>query len=65
MGNHKFRLGQKVIFVGKAGIFAAGGEYEIVKLLPAESGQIQYRLKSRSEAYERVAREDQLDLRGG
>ncbi|MEP0323876.1 hypothetical protein [Bauldia litoralis] len=40
---------------------AAQGEYEIVRLLPAEEGQFQYRIKSELERNERVAAEDQLN----
>ena len=41
---------------------AAGGTYEIIRLLPTEGDDCQYRIKSSTEAFERVARESQLAL---
>ena len=40
---------------------AANGTYQIVKLLPADGDEHQYRIKSTSEAFERVAKESQLE----
>jgi hypothetical protein len=40
---------------------AVDGTYRIVKLLPAEGDEQQYRIKSAAEAFERVAKESQLD----
>ena len=40
---------------------AANGSYQIVKLLPSDGDDYQYRIKSSSEAFERVAKESQLD----
>jgi hypothetical protein len=40
---------------------AANGTYQIVKLLPSDGDEHQYRIKSTSEAFERVARESQLE----
>jgi hypothetical protein len=40
---------------------AVDGSYEIVKLLPSDGEDYQYRIKSASEAFERVAKESQLD----
>ena len=39
----------------------ASGSYKIVKLLPSEGDEHQYRIKSPGEAFERVAKESQLD----
>jgi hypothetical protein len=39
----------------------ADGAYQIVKLLPSDGDEHQYRIKSTSEAFERVAKESQLD----
>jgi hypothetical protein len=39
----------------------ASGSYKIVKLLPSEGDEHQYRIKSPAEAFERVAKESQLD----
>jgi hypothetical protein len=40
---------------------AADSTYRIVKLLPSDGDEYQYRIKSVSEAFERVAKESQLD----
>ena len=63
MQKHKFSLGQKVDFSNRMRIAAAQGEYEIVRLLPAEAGQFLYRIKSTLERNERVVGEDQLNPR--
>lgn len=63
MRTHKFRAGQLVVF-DRGFVFAADGEYEIVRPLPVEDGSPAYRIKSKKEAYERVAREDQLSPSG-
>ena len=41
-------------------VAAANGEFEVVRLLPAEGGELQYRIKSPLERTERVVAEDQL-----
>ena len=63
MQNHKYCVGQRVNFVGRAQVNAAYGEYKVMKLLPAESGQFLYRIKSDLEPSERVVGEDQLAVR--
>jgi len=63
MQKHKFSVGQKVDFWNRTRIAAAQGEYEIVRLLPAEAGQFQYRIKSALERNERVVGEDQINSR--
>ena len=40
---------------------AVNGTYRIVKLLPNDGDDYQYRIKSATEAFERVAKESQLD----
>jgi hypothetical protein len=40
---------------------AVNGTYQIVKLLPSDGDDYQYRIKSADEAFERVAKESQLD----
>lgn len=59
MNTHKFKVGQLVTF-DRGFSSAVEGHYEIVKLMPVESGAIIYRIKSNKESHERVAREDQL-----
>jgi hypothetical protein len=60
MTNHKFRVGQIVVFEGRPAPSTAPGDYEVVRLLPPEGGQFLYRIKSRLEQWERVAAEYQL-----
>ena len=62
MKEHKFRIGQTVYFTSRPiGHMAADGAYQVVKLLPSDGEDYQYRIKSASEAFERVAKESQLD----
>ena len=64
MKAHKFKLGQLVQFVpGKLGLAASSREYKIVRLLPEEGGQPQYRIKGIAETFERMAKETELSLR--
>ena len=58
---HKFAIGQTVFFTSRPlGHMAANGTYRIVKLLPSDGDDYQYRIKSATEAFERVAKESQL-----
>lgn len=60
--SHKFHVGQAVYFTaGTMGRPGASGSYKIVKLLPTDGDEHQYRIKSPGEAFERVAKESQLD----
>ena len=60
---HKFRVGQAVSYtsspVTRPG---ASGSYEVVRLLPSDGEDYQYRIKNPDEAFERVAKESQLEL---
>jgi hypothetical protein len=59
---HKFQIGQTVYFTSRpVGQMAANDIYRIVKLLPSDGDDHQYRIKSANEAFERVAKESQLD----
>ena len=40
----------------------ASGTYKVVKLLPSDGDYYQYRIKNPGEAFERVAKESQLEL---
>jgi hypothetical protein len=59
--DHKFRVGQSVRFT--SGPFGGGGNgiYKVTQLLPPESDDYQYRIKSASERHERVVKESQLN----
>jgi hypothetical protein len=59
---HKYHVGDTVYFTSPTfGRAAANGSYTVVKLLPSEGDDYQYRIKSSGEAFERVAKESQLD----
>ena len=59
--SHKFFVGQTVQYTGSFGSSGVSGSFRIVKLLPFEGDEYRYRIKSAGEAFERVARESQLD----
>jgi hypothetical protein len=62
MRAHKYRVGESVYYTSPTfGRAAASGSYTVVKLLPSEGDDYQYRIKSSGEAFERVAKESQLD----
>jgi hypothetical protein len=61
LNTHKFRIGQSVYFTAKPLGHMANGSYQIMKLLPSDGEEHQYRIKSTEEAFERVAKESQLD----
>jgi hypothetical protein len=61
-GIHKFKVGQTVDLLPSTFRSAAGGTYQIVSLRPAEGGNTHYRIKSKSEAHERVVSESDLVL---
>lgn len=61
--SHKFHVGQTVSFtsspITRPG---ASGSYKVVRLLPSDGDDYQYRIKNPGEAFERVAKESQLEL---
>jgi hypothetical protein len=60
---HKFQVGQTVSYtsspISRPG---ASGSYQVVRLLPSDGDDYQYRIKNPGEAFERVAKESQLEL---
>jgi hypothetical protein len=60
MTRRKFKIGELVELVQRAGMNAPRGPYEIVRLLPEEHGVPLYRIKLWHEETERVAEEIQL-----
>ena len=59
---HKYQVGEVVYFNSPSfGRAATTGSYTVIKLLPSEGEDYQYRIKSSGEAFERVAKESQLD----
>jgi hypothetical protein len=64
MSHHKFRVGQQVDFApARPGVPTSGRQFEVIRLLPADSGELQYRVKSKSELFERIAKESELSRR--
>jgi hypothetical protein len=62
LGVHKYSLGQDVRYTsGPFGRLGSGSSFKVVKLLPFDGDEMQYRIKSMGEAFERVAKESQLD----
>jgi hypothetical protein len=60
---HKFQIGQTVYFTSRPiGHMARNSTYQVVKLLPSDGSDYQYRIKNPNEAFERVARESQLEF---
>ena len=60
---HSFKVGQTVDLISSTLRAAAKGTYQLVSLRPIEGdGDTQYRIKSKSEAHERVVSECDLVL---
>jgi hypothetical protein len=60
---HRFIVGDNVHFTASnVARPAASGTYEVVKLLPTDDDDCQYRIRNSAEAFERVAKESQLDV---
>ena len=58
---HKFAVGSTVYFTASnISRPAASGTYEVIRQLPSDGDDCQYRIKSSTEAFERVAKESQL-----
>ncbi len=61
MSDHKFRIGQSVLYTsGPYGRGGVGAVYKVTQLLPPEGDDRQYRIKSSDEPHERVVKESQL-----
>ena len=60
--SHKYSIGQTVRYIaGPISRVNDSGTFKVVKLLPVDGDEHQYRIKSVGEAFERVAKESQLD----
>jgi hypothetical protein len=60
---HKYTIGETVFYTSRLpGRVSVDGNYQVIRLLPPDGGDFQYRIKSVTEAYERVAKESQLEL---
>jgi hypothetical protein len=61
LSNHKFKIGESVLYRSRIhGPGASGGVYKVTQLLPSESDDCQYRIKSFDEPHERVVKESEL-----
>ena len=60
MKSHKFGVGQTVRYSPRGTYSGPGGSYKVVRLLPAEANDNQYRVKSSADGHERVVKESQL-----
>jgi hypothetical protein len=59
--NHKYEVGQVVTFTpGKLNLETSPGLYEIVRQLPPDGSENQYRVRNIEDCHERVVREGQL-----
>ena len=60
---HKYNVGETVYFTASnVARPAASGTYEVIRLLPTDGDDCQYRIKNSTEAFERVAKESQLNV---
>jgi hypothetical protein len=57
----QFEFGQTVRYSSKVRRPGAYGDYQIVRPLPDNGGEQQYRIKSRLEPHERVANQSELE----
>jgi hypothetical protein len=57
---HRFAAGQKVTMVPRRLAATPKGSFQIVRLLPAERGVNQYRIRSLADGHERVVLEDEV-----
>lgn len=60
----KFKVGQAVDFNPvRTAVPASIREYKIVRLMPRDHGEQEYRIKSNAELFERIAKESELSKR--
>jgi hypothetical protein len=60
MASHKYKVGQSVRLSPGKGSPAGAQAYKIVRVFPADGNELQYRIKSAYETFERIARESEL-----
>ena len=64
MAAHTFKVGQSVVFTpGRLSMPASANDYKIMRLMPAEGIDNLYRIKCRTEPFERIAKERELSQR--
>ena len=57
---HKFHIGDSVMLKPAISRNVPGGVYEVIKQLPHNGREYEYRIKSANEEYERIAGEREL-----
>ena len=63
MQAHKYDIGATVYFTsGMIGRANGSGAYRVIRQLPPDGEEFQYRIKKEGDAFERVAKESQLDV---
>ena len=63
--SHRFAIGNMVRLSSVLPLHnAAPGSYEVLAQLPEREGELQYRIKSDREPYQRIARERELESVG-
>ena len=60
MPSHKFRIGDSVMLKPAISRNVPGGVYEVIKQLPHNGREYEYRIKSANEEHERIAGEREL-----
>jgi hypothetical protein len=60
MPSHKFHIGDSVMLKPAISRNVPGGVYEVIKQLPHNGREYEYRIKSANEEYERIAGEREL-----
>jgi hypothetical protein len=60
MPSHKFHVGESVTLRPAISRNVPGGVYEVIKQLPHNGHEFEYRIKSANEEHERVAQESEL-----
>lgn len=60
--SHRFHAGQTVRLVRSSLRSAADGEFKVVRPLPDDGGEMQYRIKSARELHDRVVKESDLQM---
>jgi hypothetical protein len=60
MPSHKFHIGDSVMLKRSISRNVPGGVFEVIKQLPHNGREYEYRIKSANEEHERVAGEGEL-----
>jgi hypothetical protein len=60
MASHKFHVGEMVMLRPAISRNVRGGAYEVIKQLPHNGREFEYRIKSANEEHARVAQETEL-----